>query len=437
MGSGPALMLTVDVTWLGYFMALVSIYYGALFVLSRRSLARRDPAGGSRPAMALIVPAHNEEDVISETLESLLRLDYDRFCVIVVNDGSTDETGSRARAIGSTSRVLVVDRPYEVSGRGKGAVLNEGYRVLNELLELGYPLVAGFDPDDVVVGIVDADGHLEPRALSHVARLFADPRVAGVQMGVVIGNARDGLIARCQDLEFIGFGHLAQAARDHIGSVGLGGNGQFTRLAALRSLGRPPWTDCLTEDLDLGLNLTRLGWHIRFCAATSVRQQGVRTVRAWIRQRTRWAQGHYQCWEHVPRLLTAGNVPLVTRLDLVLYLLFVAFVMVVSANLAIGIAGALGLIVVVNEFLAFLPAGPPRNITMLVIGLSPVVVLLTRYQQHSPHRLRWWELPAYGAVFAFYAYLWTIASILAWSRLVRGHVGWAKTRRVAGEAARR
>jgi 1,2-diacylglycerol 3-beta-glucosyltransferase len=306
--------------------------------------------------------------------------------------------------------------------------------VLEELLSRNHPLVEGFDRDDVVVGIVDADGHLEPDALHEVARRFADERVGGVQMGVIIRNARDGVIPRCQDLEFVGFGHLAQAARDHIGSVGLGGNGQFTRLKALRSLGRPPWTDCLTEDLDLGLNLTQLGWHIRFCRTTSVTQQGVRTVRAWIRQRTRWAQGHYQCWDHVPRLLTAGNVALVTRLDLVLYLLFVAFVMVVSANLALGIAGALGLIVVVNEFLAFLPAGPPRNLTMLVIGVSPVVVLLTRYQQHSPHRLRWWELPAYGAVFAFYAYLWTIASVIAWFRLVRGRVGWAKTRRLTGEA---
>jgi 1,2-diacylglycerol 3-beta-glucosyltransferase len=427
-------MFTVDVTWLGYFMALVSIYYAVLFVLSRTALARRDPASGVTPPMALIVPAHNEEDVIDETISNLLRLDYEHLCVIVVNDGSTDRTAERLRAYESTGRVLVVDRPPEVSGRGKGPVLNEGYRVLNELLAQSHPLFAGCDSEDVIVGIVDADGQLEPDGLHKVANLFADPSVGGVQMGVIIRNARDGLIPRCQDLEFVGFGHLAQAARDHIGSVGLGGNGQFTRLSALRSLGRPPWTDCLTEDLDLGLNLTRLGWQMRFCRTTSVTQQGVRTVRAWIRQRTRWAQGHYQCWDHVPRLLKARNVALITRLDLVLYLLFVAFVMVVSANLALGIAGALGFITVVNDFRSFLPAGPPRNLTMLAIGISPVIVLLTPYPQHSPHRLKWWELPAYGAVFAFYAYLWTIASLIAWFRLVRGRVGWSKTRRVAGEA---
>ncbi len=404
-------MFRVDVTWLGYFMALVSVYYVALFLLATRRAARSDQREGPRPPMALIVPAHNEELVIAGTLESLLALDYDRYCVIVVNDGSTDRTSARAHVFESAGRVLVVDRPPEVAGQGKGAALNEGHRVLNALLDRRDPLVAGFDPDEVVVGVVDADGHLEPKALREIGRLFADPRVGGVQMGVIIGNARDGLISRCQDLEFTGFSHLAQAARDRMGSVGLGGNGQFTRLAALRSLGRSPWTDCLTEDLDLGLHLRRIGWHIRFCRTTSVTQQGVRTLRAWLRQRTRWAQG------------------------LTLYLLFVTFVMFVAANLAVALGGALGWVVITNDFLGFLPAGPPRNVTMEVIGLSPVVMLLTRYQQNSPHALRWWELPAYGAAFGFYVYLWTAASTVAWFRLVAGQVGWVKTGRVTREEA--
>jgi cellulose synthase/poly-beta-1,6-N-acetylglucosamine synthase-like glycosyltransferase len=427
-------MFRVDVTWLGYFMTLVSLYYVALFVLSMRFAARRDPRGGPRPPFALVVPAHNEEVVVGATLADLIRLDYERYCVIVVNDGSTDETSERARAFESTGRVLVVDRPAEIAGRGKGAVLNEGYQVLNELLERNDPFVEGWSADEVVVGIVDADGHLEPNALNEIADLFAEPDVAGVQMGVVIGNAQDGLIARCQDLEFTGFSQLAQAARDRIGSVGLGGNGQFTRLAALRSLHRLPWTDCLTEDLDLGLHLKRQGWEIRFCRTTAVTQQGVRTVRAWLRQRTRWAQGHYQCWDHIPKLLTAWRVPVVARFDLTLYLLFVTFVMFVAANLVVAVGGALGWFTITNDFLAFVPAGPPRNVLMELIGLSPVVMLLTRYQQHSPHPLRWWELPAYGAAFGLYVYMWTAASLHAWFRLVSGRVGWNKTLRVARES---
>jgi 1,2-diacylglycerol 3-beta-glucosyltransferase len=424
-------VITVDVTWLGYFMTLVSFYYVALFVLSTRIAAWRERTSVFRPGIALIVPAHNEEQVIADTLESLLRLDYDPYCVIVVDDGSTDRTHERAKAFEASGRVRVIDRPPEDAGQGKGAVLNEGYRVLTELLDRHDPLVAGFDHREVVVGVVDADGQLEPGALQKVADLFAAPRVGGVQMGVIIRNAADGLLPRCQDLEFTGFSQLAQAARNHLGSVGLGGNGQFTRMAALRSLGRPPWTDCLTEDLDLGLYLKQRGWEIAFCRATSVTQEGVPNVRAWIRQRTRWAQGHYQCWHHIPKLATAWRVPAVTRLDLILYLLFVTFVMVVAANLVIAVMGAFGWVAITNNFLSFLPAGPVRNVTMEVIGLSPVIMLLTRYQQHSPHRLRWWELPAYGAVFGLYVYLWAIASLLAWFRLMVGRVGWSKTRRVA------
>ena len=430
-------MFRVDVTWLGYFMALVSLYYIALFVLSTRRAARQPPPAGRPPAMVLIMPAHNEELVIGGALQTLVDLDYDRYRVLVVNDGSTDDTGTLAGAFESTGLVRVIDRDPRVAGRGKGAALNAGYRCLEELLASRDPFVAGFDPADVVIGVVDADGHLEPQALHEVGRLFAEPTVGGVQMGVVIGNAADGLIPRCQDLEFTGFSHLAQAARDRMGSVGLGGNGQFTRLTALRSLGRDPWTDCLTEDLDLGLHLRRLNWEIRFCPRTVVTQQGVRTVRAWLRQRTRWAQGHYQCWEHIPRLLTAWRIPLVARFDLTLYLLFVTFVMFVAANLAVALGGALGWLTITNNFLAFVPAGPPRNVLMEFIGLSPVAMLLTRYQQHSPHPLRWWELPAYGAAFGLYVYLWTAASLLAWSRLVAGRVGWSKTPRVVREAEAR
>ena len=122
---------------------------------------------------------------------------------------------------------------------------------------------------------------------------------------------------------------------------------------------------------------------------------------------------------------------MITRLDLVLYLLFITIVMFVAANLVVALLGALGYVTITNDFLAFVPAGPPRNIVMEVIGLIPVVMVLRRYQQNSPHRLRWWELPAYGAAFAVYVYIWAIASLIAWFRLVRGRVGWTKTRRIA------
>jgi cellulose synthase/poly-beta-1,6-N-acetylglucosamine synthase-like glycosyltransferase len=426
-------MRSFDVTWLGYVMGAVALYYLGLFALSARVRKRRpQPLVGRAPLMVLVVPAHNEELVIDETLRASMRLDYDDYLVLVMNDGSTDATAERARAYEASGRVLVVDRPRELAGRGKGAVLNHAFDVVRELVDRGDPRLAGRRPDEIVIGVMDADGVLEREALARVAPLFGDRDVGGVQIGVRIANVGEGLLERCQDMEFVGFSHLAQAARDRIGSVGLGGNGQFTRLSALLSLGRPPWTDCLTEDLDLGLSLTRAGWRIRFCHTTWVSQQGVDTIRAWLRQRARWAQGHYQCWAHVPGLLASRARPL-ARADLAIYLLFVTFVMFVTANLFITAAGSAGLLWLSNDFLSFLPPGLPKNLATEALGIGPVAIFMIRYQQYSRLPLRWWELPAYGAAFALYAYLWAVATLWAWTRMLLGRGGWAKTARVKQE----
>ena len=84
--------------------------------------------------MVVIVPAHNESLVIEQTLRSLVRLPYEDLLVVVVNDGSSDGTGRLARGFEPTGRVVVIDRPPERAGRGKGAALNEASR-----LSTGWP----------------------------------------------------------------------------------------------------------------------------------------------------------------------------------------------------------------------------------------------------------------------------------------------------------
>jgi len=428
-------MRAFDVTWLSYLMAGVAIYYFTLFALSLRLFRPHARANDYAPFIALIVPAHNEEHVIDQTLASLTRLSYAHYVVLVMDDGSTDATAARARAFEKTGRVVVVHRPPELAGQGKGLVLNHAFDIVNEWVAEGDPRLGGRGPEDIVLGVMDADGVLEPDGLAAVAPLFGEPHVGGVQMGVRIANVDQGLLPRCQDMEFVGFSHLAQAARDRIGSVGLGGNGQFTRLSALLDIGRRPWSTCLTEDLDLGLSLTRIGWRIRFCHSAWVAQQGVTTLRAWLRQRTRWAQGHYQCWTHFPRLLASRRAPLLARLDLSIYLLFVTFVMFVTANLVLTVAGAAGWVWLSNDFLWFLPVGLTRNLVFEVLGVGPVAIFLIRYQQYSRRPLRWWEIPAFGAAFALYAYLWAIATLCAWGRMLLGRSGWVKTPRASVEAA--
>lgn len=432
--------MTIDTTWLSVAMAAFSAYYVALFVLVRvRRLFR---LGRPRPldrdhrfAVVVVIPAHNEELVIANTLDALLEASGVAPMVLVMNDGSTDRTSEIARSYEATGAVWVVDRPKAYAGQGKGAVLNHAFRVIQHLLDVGHPMLAGRTPADVVVAVMDADGALQPHALSSVLPYFADPAVGGVQIGVAIANATSGLLPRMQDIEFVGFSGYVQEARDSVGSVGLGGNGQFTRLSALISLGREPWSDCLTEDLDLGLALVEGGWRLRFCPNAYVLQQGVARLKPLLRQRARWFQGHYQCWSHLSEIARSPNIRLRTKIDLSLYLVMVVFVLVITGGAVLGVATAAGLVVDTNDFLARLPSGVGSRLVIGAMSIAPAAGFMWTYQRRSLKPLAAWEVPAYAAAFVLYTYLMVVSQFWAWARMVGGRANWAKTARVAVEPA--
>jgi len=426
----------VDITWLNRLVAAVVVYYFFLYIhLHVRKWLHKEVFDTSyEPFVFVIIPAHNEEAVIAHTIESLLRQDYTHRAIMVMNDGSHDATSDVAKRYLDRG-VIVVDRDLEIAGQGKGEVLNHAFLIINEMVDSHHPVLDGRGPDDVVICIMDADGQLEQGSLRAVVPYFADPMVGGLQIGVRIANVATNTLTRMQDVEFIGFSAFVQEARDAFGSVGLGGNGQFARLAALRSLGRPPWTKCLTEDLDLGLSLVRMGWRNRFCPNAYVAQQGVTGIPQLVRQRTRWIQGHYQCWQHLSELTKSKNVALKTRLDLTLYLVLVIFIVLVTAGFVLSILSMLGLVAVQTSFLAWLPGGALKNAVLLVLSIGPLALFMTTYQTHAASPLKWWEVPAYAFIFAFYTYMWVAASMSAWFRMSLGRDAWAKTQRVESEIA--
>jgi len=421
-------MTTIDLTFANYFIAGVVLYYAGLFALAR--FTRKAPTlSGGQLVFVIVVPARNEELVIAETLSSLRELRGHDHRVLVLDDGSTDATYERAlRLAGVDTRIQVVRRHGARAGRGKSDVLNHAFRIIGEMIDRREIVT---DPSSTIVGILDADGRLERRCLEAVSPFFADPEVGSVQIGVRIGNAASSMLVRLQDMEFVGFTYLVQIARDHLGSSGLGGNGQFTRFSALQSLAREPWSPgALTEDLDLGLSLVKRGWKTRFCSATFVSQQGLPKWRPLLRQRTRWIHGHYQCWKHIPSLLRSHEVRWATRLDLATYLLLVLTVVVVTFNAIVSIASLLGAVLIENRFLDFIPSEVERAFVAELFALFPLGIFMWTYQRHSGHPFRWWEFPAYGLAFTLYSYVWVVATLRAWTRLLLRTGTWTKTPRV-------
>lgn len=420
-----------DTAWASYFISAVVTYYLALWVVSLLGRSP-SPVNSYAPLVAILVPARNEARVIEETLTSLLSLDYEDHLVVVLNDGSTDDTGRISHELASADgRLIVVDRGEDVAGRGKSDVLNHGFAVIQRMLGSGDPRMQGRSPGDVLIGIVDADGRLDGDSLRIVAPYFAEARVGQLQIGVKIQNAKDSMLARMQDMEFVGFSSLVQVARDKIGSSGLGGNGQFTRMSALLTLGRPPWrSNALTEDLDLGLSLVERGWVTRFTNSTYVYQQGLTSWRPLLRQRTRWIQGHYQCWSHLPRLALARNVRWAARVDLLTYLLLVVTVSVVAFSLVAALCSELGVLRTSNDFLGWITPGLLRESLSAVFTTGPIVAFLVTYQRFSDQPLAWWEIPAFGFLFTLYSYVWAFVTIRAWLRIACRRSNWVKTPRV-------
>lgn len=424
--------MTTFATLLWAISLAMSCWYVLLFAVAAAGRRRTRTAVPSRgaPIVVVVVPARNEQVVIERTIERVQQIEGDPL-LLVVDDGSDDETARVARDAGDPARTIVLSRERAVAGRGKGDVLNEAAAFIGRLVAAGDPRLGGRGPDDVVVCILDADGWLDPDVVTHVAPCFDDPRVAGVQVSVRMFNARAGFLARMQDIEFVAYGHLFQTARDVLGSVLMGGNGQFMRLSALQQLGASPWSECLTEDLDIGLRLTRRGWRMRACPQAWVAQQAIDEPSRFLRQRTRWVQGHLTCWRHLPGLWsTRAPIGIVARLDLTMHLLLGLYGLIALAQIATLIALLGGHVDAARIVPGVTQLGAATLVAVLMV--LPILVVAITYQQRAVARLPATTLAGVLVTYLTYHYLWSIpATLLALMRIAVGRRGWSKTARTS------
>jgi cellulose synthase/poly-beta-1,6-N-acetylglucosamine synthase-like glycosyltransferase len=373
----------------------------------------------------ILIPCLNEELVIGRTIERLLGLTTKRpVTIMVIDDGSDDSTAAVVNSYAS-ERVVLFQRVAPNARQGKGEALNAAYRQLREESRN-----RGERPEDLIVAVLDADGRLDPNAIDVVAPYFADRRTAALQIRVTIHNARDGLLARMQDIEFATFTEIYQRARARFGSAGMGGNGQFARLAALEDLGDAPWSDCLTEDLELGMEFLLHGWRNAYTPDTWVSQQGVTKPGALVRQRARWFQGHLQCLRYVPKLLRS-RLPILPRLDLSFHLINSLLLLVLQSFSVLWIA-SVGVLLALQPTVAGTAIfGGWRWIGLYVLafGMAPFVALIYKRSGPGVGTLR---ALFYGHCYVLYGYLWYAAGLRAVYRQLAGRQGWAKTARTVG-----
>ena len=404
---------------------LVIALVGPLYALAlarlgwRRGAKQQSPATDQFHAICL-VPCLNEGAVVTNTVARLLAQDPN-LRVVVVDDASDDNSAALLSAL-EGSRVLVLRRELPDARQGKGAALNHAFR---EIVIAAKAM--GIDRDRAVIGVIDADGRLDDGALDAVLPWFEDPDVGGVQLAVRIANRRQSLLARMQDVEFAAYGQVFQRGRTELTSAGLGGNGQFARLSALEALGDDPWSDSLTEDLDLGIRLRVAGWRSVFEGSVAVHQQGLHRVGALLRQRTRWFQGHMQAWSLIPKLWRS-DVPLRPKVDMTAHLILpvallsasVAIVASLVRMVRVGIADP-------DQLVAALTAGPIVPWWYL-LGFLATPLIAVAYWRTEPE-IGFWRGVAYAHLYSLFTWVWFFAGWRALWRQFRGSQGWVKTPR--------
>jgi 1,2-diacylglycerol 3-beta-glucosyltransferase len=445
--SGSAIQVVIALAQaVALLMSTAFITYTIIIVIHFLRYRPGRPGDGATFAWHLFVPALNEEKVIGQTVD-YLRATFPNANIWVIDDDSDDDTGPIvASRTAADPLVHLVSRCPPDARTGKGDALNAAYRALNRWL----PTSA--DRTGVIVGVVDADGRPAANCLDVCAgdTLFGDPGVGSVQVLVRMINRDDprpfprrGRLAnflgqalvRLQDVEFGVPIAAIQIARQRTGTVGLGGNGQFSRLSALDMVtdeaGRP-WRGALLEDYELGIHMLLAGQRNEYTRETYVDQEGLPDLRRLVRQRTRWGQGNMQCGIYLPRLWASRYVSKIGALEATYYLLQpwlqLAGSIVYPFPLAVFLANYLRDPSLMTAWLA-------QGWLMLfalyfILGLGPYLAWGAAYRRCERQT---GVIAAIGLGFGYslYVLMFYVTSWRAFCRIVRGRREWFKTRRNA------
>ena len=228
------------------------------------------------PMVTVIVPAYNEGKVIEAAVEPLMTMDYPRYEVIVVDDGSSDDTYEKALLLGQMygpSRLRVLTQP----NGGKAVALNTG--IANARGEL--------------VLCMDGDSYLEPQTIKQAVKHFKDPTVGAVGGNVKVAN-RLNMLTNMQALEYVEGLSLVRTAHAFFRRVAVipGPIGIF-RKSVLDEVGGY-LKDTYAEDCELTLRIMMAGWKVKYESQAVAWTEVPENVQALFKQRYRWSRGILQ-----------------------------------------------------------------------------------------------------------------------------------------------
>lgn len=313
-------------------LALLTVVFGATRFFSiiimavinhRRVLSRTFPQeNNANPVISVIVPAYNEGEVVAKTIDSLVRSTYPHVEIIVVDDGSTDDTFKIAQERADThDNVIAITK----KNGGKSDAINVG------VMEAS---------GDIVV-IIDADTVVAQDAIGKLRLPFSDPTVGAVAGNAKVGN-RVSFMSKLQAIEYIASQNLERRAYEEFNAIRVvaGAIGAW-RKEVLVALGGFT-TDTLAEDTDMTLRILRAGYRVLYVPNAIAYTEAPETLADFLKQRFRWTHGTLQAiWKHKETLFRPKyrGLGFITIPDVILFqVIFPLFAPIMDILLILNLA---------------------------------------------------------------------------------------------------
>ena len=287
-------------------MAVYAFFSSVAYKYKKRKLQKYPQVINEdyKPFVSIMIPAHNEEGVIAETVENILNIDYPNYEVIVIDDRSSDNTASVIKDLEAKHDKVKALIREQSAFPGKSAVLNDAF-----VIAKGEAIL-----------VFDADATVEPDFLKKLVPQLEPKDVGAVQARKVIRNRNYNWLTRCQSNEYSIDVHC-QLSRDSVkGAVELRGNGELIKRTALEDIGG--WNNyTITDDLDMSTRLHIKGWDVRFCLDAVVYEEAIIYLFPLFKQRRRWLEGTIRRYlEYSGAALTSKDMSLRAGVDMMAYI---------------------------------------------------------------------------------------------------------------------
>jgi len=271
-GSGLILFFTTIIILRYMFLLFFSIL--KLIFKSSRNIDLKKISTNRK--ITIIVPAYNEEVVIETSIKSLLEQTYPNLEILIVDDGSNDQTYIKAKKYefdNGNRSLKVLTKP----NAGKAKAINHG--ILNS--------------NGSLIMVVDADSKLDKNAALLMSRYFDDEETAAVAGSVYVSN-QNNIWTKLQALEYIEGLNMVRNGQAFLKLVNIipGPIGMF-RKKSLYDVGLYD-SDTFAEDCDVTLKLIAKGYKIDFEPEAVAYTEAPENLLDLIKQRYRWTRGILQ-----------------------------------------------------------------------------------------------------------------------------------------------